>query len=146
MSKILVIDDSISALQAVEMILADAGYHVHTCLGGRSALQALQQESFNLVITDIYMPDEDGLEVIRDSRRIRPNVPIVAMSGITGPRSMLRVAKFMGASETLQKPFSREELLAAVVVALGANSSGRPASSHTGSRTPSFSREQGAHE
>jgi CheY-like chemotaxis protein len=114
MPKVLVIDDSPSALQVVETILAGAGYLVTTSTDGKHAVEMLRHEAFDLVLTDLYMPDEDGLEVIRDARRIRPGLPIVAMSGVTGPRNMLDVARHLGACQVLQKPFSCEELLAAV--------------------------------
>jgi DNA-binding response OmpR family regulator len=77
------------------------------------------QERFDLIVTDIYMPDGDGLEVIRDLRRVRPNIPFIAMSGMTGQRDMLKVAKYLGASQTLLKPFSAGDLLAAVEAAIG---------------------------
>jgi CheY-like chemotaxis protein len=119
MPRILVIDDSASALQIVEAMLAGAGHQVHACREGRNALQVLRREAFDLVVTDIYMPDEDGLEVIRESRRICPNVPVVAMSGMTGNRNMLAVAKYLGACQTVTKPLSAADLLAAVEAALG---------------------------
>jgi DNA-binding NtrC family response regulator len=120
MFRILAIDDSISALQVTETILAEAGYEVRTCSEGKRALELLEQEPFDLVITDIYMPDLDGLEVIQEEHRIRPNVPIVAVSGVTGARNMLKVARHMGACQTVQKPFSKAGLIAAVEAALGA--------------------------
>lgn len=65
------------------------------------------------------MPEQDGLEVIRVIRRLCPKLPIIAMSGMTGKLNMLRVAKSLGASRTLMKPFSKDELLEVVAVALG---------------------------
>jgi CheY-like chemotaxis protein len=120
MFRILVIDDSLSALQVTEMILAEAGYEVRTCSEGKRALELLEEEAFDLVITDIYMPDLDGLEVIQLEHRTRPNVPIVAVSGMTGARNMLKVARHMGACQTVQKPFSKAGLIEAVETALGA--------------------------
>jgi CheY-like chemotaxis protein len=124
MPRVLVIDDSASALQTVEMILADAGYEVVTCTGGKSAVQMLRREAFDLIVTDIYMPERDGLEVIRESRRICPNVPVVAMSGVTGKRSMLAAARHLGACQTVLKPCSKASLLDAVAAALGLASLG----------------------
>jgi DNA-binding response OmpR family regulator len=77
------------------------------------------QEPFDLIVTDIYMPDGDGLEVIRELRRVRPNIHFIAMSGMTGQRDMLKVAKYLGACQTLQKPFSADDLLAAVEATIG---------------------------
>lgn len=131
MIRILVVDDSPSALQTVETILTEAGYQVHTCSSGECAARKLQREAFDLIVTDIYMPDRDGLEVIQDARRTCPDVPIVAMSGITGEGSMLIVARHMGACQILQKPFSRADLLATVGAALGTAPRPRPGDSGT---------------
>jgi two-component system, chemotaxis family, chemotaxis protein CheY len=130
MCKVLVIDDSPSALQMVAMTLGEAGYQVVACTDGKRAVQMLRHETFDLIVTDIYMPDEDGLEVIRKSRRICPGVPIVAMSGVTGKRNMLLVAQQMGARRTVPKPSSKADLLDAVKEALSAAPCGRCASSH----------------
>lgn len=119
MSRILVIDDSLSALQVIEMILVEAGYEARTCSGGKRALELLDSEPFDLIVTDIYMPELDGLEVIKEEHRIRPDIPIVAVSGMTGLHNMLQAAKLLGACQTVQKPFSKATLLAAIEAALG---------------------------
>jgi len=119
MSRILVIDDSPSTLETVALVLSGAGHQVRPCNDGQRARQMVEQDDFDLLLTDIFMPEKDGLEVIRETRRLRPNLPIVAMSGITGPRSMLRVAKLLGACQLLRKPFSGADLLAAIEAALG---------------------------
>jgi DNA-binding NtrC family response regulator len=118
MHRILVVDDSPSILELVEKILTDAGYRADTCTNGKSAIRMLQRDAFDLILTDIFMPDEDGLEVIQKGRQICPNVPFVAMSGVTGHIGMLAVAKRMGASQTIEKPFSKARLLEAVRAAL----------------------------
>jgi CheY-like chemotaxis protein len=117
MPRILVIDDSPSALQVIETMLVNAGHMVITCSDGKRAVEMLQREAFDLILTDIYMPDDDGLEVIRDAQRVHPCLPIVAMSGVAGRRNMLAVARHLGACQILQKPFSREDLLDAVAAA-----------------------------
>ena len=72
------------------------------------------REPVDLVITDIYMPDMDGLEVIRVARRLRPGLLVLAMSSGTGKHAILPVAKALGAAGTLPKPFAAEELRTAV--------------------------------
>jgi DNA-binding NtrC family response regulator len=118
MGTILVIDDSASMLVTVAAILAEAGHEVLTCGSGKQAVPMLSGQALDLVITDIYMPDEDGLEIIRDTRRICPEVPVIAMSGMTGKWAMLKVAAHLGASGTLVKPFSPGQLLQVVEKAL----------------------------
>ena len=132
MLRILVIDDSPSALQITGAILAEAGYEARTFSDAKRALEVLESEPFDAIVTDIYMPDMDGLEVIREEHRVRPDIPIVAVSGIIGPRSMLGIARHLGACQTVQKPFSKAILLAAIEAALAVpcpgrrDSSGRP--------------------
>ena len=78
--------------------------------------------SVDLIVTDIYMPDKDGLEVIAEARRVCPGVPVIAVSSFTGARDMLRTAKLLGAICTLQKPFTDQNLLQAVSQALATTS------------------------
>jgi CheY-like chemotaxis protein len=131
MPKILLIDDSTAALEIIGTILVDAGYQVVTRACGKCALQLLRREPFDLIVTDIYMPDEDGLEVIRDRGKICPSVPVVAISGVSGKRNMLGVAKRLGACQIVQKPCSKAELLNAVTAALCTTSSGHSACQET---------------
>jgi CheY-like chemotaxis protein len=126
MSRVLVVDDSRSAREVVEMVLSEAGYDVAACGNGKAAVARLQKESFDLIITDIYMPENDGLEVIQSRRRICPQVPVIAMSGETGTRSMLAVARHMGACQTIRKPFSKADLLDTVWAALHASAEPSP--------------------
>jgi CheY-like chemotaxis protein len=129
MPRILLIDDSPSALQVIGMMLAEADYETRACGDGKSALAALKSEAFDLIITDIYMPEKDGLEVILEERRIGLNIPVIAVSGMTGDLDMLAIAKLMGARQTLRKPFTRTDLLAAVGAALSGRAVPSPTSS-----------------
>ena len=141
MSRILVIDDSPSALEAVAMTLAQSGHQVSTCSDGKHARRILGREVFDLVLTDIYMPEEDGLQLIQEVRRRQPKLPVVAMSGGAGLVDMLPAARLLGACQILRKPFSGADLLAAVEVALtapalcpAAGPGKRPPSRRTGDR------------
>jgi DNA-binding NtrC family response regulator len=123
MASILVIDDSVSVLRTIEAMLSN-DHEVTVSDSGPSGIKALRTRAFDLVITDIYMPDEDGLQVIRKARFIRPETPVIAMSGITGHMDMLRVAKCLGACQTLRKPCSKDALLEAVGLALASAGGG----------------------
>jgi len=114
MARILVIDDSASALELAGQILRQAGHEVVTAESGKQGVSILASQALDLVITDIYMPEEDGLEVIRNARRSRPGLRVLAMSVVTGKHGMLGVARALGAAGTLLKPFAAGDLLAAV--------------------------------
>ncbi len=111
MANILVIDDSQSALDLTRQILTAAGHKVFAFLSANKAMEMVVRTPVDLIITDIYMPEKDGLEVIADARKWCPKTPILAVSGAVGEKDMLSAAKFLGASYTLQKPFSKQQLL-----------------------------------
>ena len=97
--------------------LEDAGHRVVRVASGREIMARLPQRRFDLLVTDILMPDGDGWEAIAEAHRREPALRILAISG--GAREMpasavLRVARGAGAIELLAKPFSRPAFLAAV--------------------------------
>ncbi len=118
MARILVIDDSASALELAGEILRQAGHEVVTAESGKQGESILASQPLDLVITDIYMPEEDGLEVIRKARRTRPGLRVLAMSVVTGKHGMLYLARALGAAGTLLKPFAAGDLLDAVDASL----------------------------
>lgn len=118
MARILVIDDSSSVLELAGQILREAGHEVITADSGKLGESVLAAQPLDLVITDIYMPEEDGLEVIRKARRACPGLRVLAMSVVTGKRGMLSVARALGATGTLLKPFAAGDLLGAVEACL----------------------------
>lgn len=134
MAKIVVIDDSAVVLKIAEQILTEAGHQVLSFMGGKQALQVLRAEPVDLVVTDIYMPDADGLEVIRNVRQIHPQTPIVAISSATGIRDFLQVARHLGASATLKKPFSRIDLLTLIAPLLAGKTAPRVSTQKPASR------------
>lgn len=117
---ILVIEDQRELRGLVAVTLEQAGYHVLTAATGREANKAFAGGKLDLVLTDLLMPDRDGIEVIRDLRGSRPELPIVAMSG--GGRMpaafYLRLARGLGAKAILEKPFSNQQLLLTIALAL----------------------------
>jgi len=118
MARILVIDDDPELRATLHDALLLAGHTVLLAEDGREGLHIQARSPADLVITDIYMPDKEGLEVIRTLRSHRPRVPVIAISGRPDLMSALFLAKRLGAVKTLEKPFEPKELLAAVEVAL----------------------------
>jgi DNA-binding NtrC family response regulator len=108
---ILVVDDDDSMLALVDAVLSDAGYHVLKTENGREALRQVDLLAIDLVLLDIIMPDQDGIETVQEIRRQHPDLPVVVMSG-SGPASTyLRIAQKLGATEILPKPFAIDVLL-----------------------------------
>ena len=118
MTSILVVDDDPALCQAVAETLTKAGYETSMVNGGREALRHLEDEPTDVVVTDLFMPDVDGLEVISMLRRVSPSTCIVAMSGYGNAENIdyLKAAKSFGAKSILRKPFRAADLLRAVAV------------------------------
>ena len=116
MAQILVIDDDPQIGRLLEKVLSRAGHEVVIALNGREGLQLFREGTFDLLITDLIMPEKEGLETIMELRRDYPDSNIIAMSGggRIGPDSYLKMANTLGAKKTLTKPFGREDLLSAV--------------------------------
>ena len=115
-ARILVIDDDATLRSAVRRILERAGYDVLEAGDGDAGLRLHQEQGADVVIVDIFMPERDGLELIRDLRATSPQAKIVAMSGggRSGKIDLLKDAAVFGAARTLWKPFEMTELLATV--------------------------------
>jgi DNA-binding response OmpR family regulator len=114
MSAILIIEDTDTVRSMLRTMLEMAGYEVAEAPNGRVGIRSVYQSPPDLVITDIYMPDCDGFEVIQALRHAFPMVRIVAMTGHSGDVDLLEVAIKLGAMDVLRKPFTMESLLGAV--------------------------------
>lgn len=115
-ARILVIDDDPLVRATLRALLEGEGYEVTIAVDGENGLEAFRRHTPDLVITDIVMPEVEGIETIRQMREIAPNLPILAISG--GGRGVsldyLRMAQRLGATEVLAKPFEAEELVGVV--------------------------------
>ncbi|MCC6415859.1 MAG: response regulator [Opitutaceae bacterium] len=115
--RILIVDDEPTVCGITQLLLEDAGCEVVCTTDAMRALGEIEQGEFDLLITDMIMPDMDGVELINSVRRAKPGQRIMAVSGGGhAPReSYLRIASMYGANRVLAKPFNRTELLKAVV-------------------------------
>jgi two-component system, chemotaxis family, chemotaxis protein CheY len=111
--RVLVIEDNADLRDVVRLALEHAGHQVLTAKQGLEGLAYLSGHPVDLVVTDLFMPEMDGIEVIAALRRRFPGVRIVAMSGRPGV-DYLAVAKELGAARILRKPFVMDDLLNAV--------------------------------
>ena len=116
MARILLIDDDDSVRTMLRRMLAHFGHTVIEARNGKEGLALLPVANADVVITDIVMPEKDGLEVLMELRNLQSSVKIIVISG--GGRldtgQYLHVAKLMGAAKVLAKPFSNEALLASI--------------------------------
>jgi two-component system chemotaxis response regulator CheY len=117
MPSVLVVDDQEWIRKLVREVLEQAGYVVEEARGGNEGLERYRAHQADVVIMDILMPDQDGIESIVTLRREFPESRVIAMTGggdMIGILNFLDVAKMLGANRTLQKPFTVNALLEAV--------------------------------
>jgi DNA-binding NtrC family response regulator len=119
MADILIIDDDRQMRRLLTRILTGAGYTVCEAENGRVGVERFHEQHSALVITDIVMPDMEGIETIVTLRRDNAELPIIAISGGSDP-VYLRAASRLGATASLEKPFHADRLLALVDGLLGA--------------------------
>lgn len=113
MSSILIIDDNVAFGETMAQALRSAGHTVWHCPDGKTGFKLLEAHPVELVITDIVMPDQDGLEVVMRLRKSLPGLRVILMSG-DSPRHAplyLSMGRKLGAARTLLKPFSVRTLL-----------------------------------
>ncbi|MFN2644436.1 MAG: response regulator [Burkholderiales bacterium] len=117
MRRILVIDDSQDTRELMQLLLEHAGYTVEVAPDGAAGLRAQHARPADLVITDIFMPKQDGIETIAELRRTYPDLKVIAISGggeVVKNPGYLRTAREIGAHAVLAKPFEIGELLRTV--------------------------------
>ncbi|MEZ5413394.1 MAG: response regulator [Opitutaceae bacterium] len=114
---ILVVDDEQDICGIAQLLLENAGCDVVCTTNAARALEAVEQQDFDLLITDMLMPDMDGVELINSVRRTKPDQRIMAISGggMAPRESYLQIASMYGVNGVLAKPFSRDQLLKAVL-------------------------------
>jgi two-component system chemotaxis response regulator CheY len=118
MAKILLIDDSESIRVFLEQILSGAGHQVLTAADGKHGLEILRSTPVDLIVTDIYMPELDGLTVMRRAQELCPGVRVIAMSDRIDTHHLRATTRAEGAFLTLKKPFTPQDLLTAVEAVL----------------------------
>jgi CheY-like chemotaxis protein len=119
MASVLLVEDSTGLRELMSIGLRANGYEVGQAPDGRRALTMQREKPFEVVVTDLFMPEMDGIETIQTLRQEFPDIAIVAISGVptkTGA-DFLEVAHELGADQVLRKPFTIPELIAAVEAA-----------------------------
>jgi len=120
MARILIIDDEPQIRSMLKLMLERDGYEVVEAPDGVAGIKVYRQNPADLIITDLIMPNKDGIGMIIDLKKEFPEVKIIAMSGggLNKPDGYLKGAKKLGASCTLTKPIDREEILRVVAAIL----------------------------
>lgn len=121
MTRILVVDDDARVRTTARALLEAADFEVVEAESGAAALRTLGSEAVDVVLTDIFMPDTDGIELIHTLHRQTPNLPLVAMSGggFDDGKDVLAVARLLGAEAIVQKPLTRQKVVGAIRRAIG---------------------------
>ncbi len=115
MARILLIDDEDSFRSMLTIALTDAGHAVTEARNGKEGLELFEQLKPDLIVTDLFMPETEGLEVLQQLWKREPPVKIIVMSGGWDNRAgYLQAAGFLGAGRVLAKPFANRVLLAAI--------------------------------
>jgi CheY-like chemotaxis protein len=114
--RILIVDDNADLRLTMKLLLESEGYRVELAANGREALQVQRERPARILVTDLFMPEADGLETIQRFRTDYPEMPIIVISGGGSAPAMktdhLAVAKELGVCATLRKPFAPEALIA----------------------------------
>jgi DNA-binding NtrC family response regulator len=116
MAKILVIDDDVIVRETIVQILEDGGHQVVSAEDGKRGMAAFRSERPDLIITDIIMPEQEGIQTITEIRGVQPNAKIIAISGggRIGNTDFLKIARHLGAFDAIAKPFDPDDLLSRV--------------------------------
>ena len=107
MKRILVIDDDPIMRDTIKDILQFEGYSVADAADGKEGMELMQNEQFHMIVTDVLMPEKDGIEVIIEAKNRYPDVKVIAISGggYISAENYLKMARDLGASATVVKPF-----------------------------------------
>jgi len=121
MKRILIIDDDEMIRVVFERFLKGKGYAVDCAASGKEGLQLLEIEPPDLVVTDIMMPETDGLEVVLSMHKTHPGIPVIAISGgmNVAPMDFLPLVKKFGAAKVYYKPVELDDLLEGIEELLG---------------------------
>lgn len=121
-ARVLIADDNAEMREVLRLMLEREGYEVEEAPNGEVALQRFREKPADVVVTDILMPEKDGIQTIMELWRDYPNVKVIAISGSGGAETEthLQYARLFGAMKTFPKPVSRHELILAIEELLAA--------------------------
>lgn len=112
--QILIIDDDEDFCSYVYDLLGSKGFHVFRAPDGKEGIDILKKEDIDIVLTDMVMPEREGIETIMEVKIVHPDIKIIAMSGVVGKETYLELAEGLGADVILAKPFEKHVLFDAI--------------------------------
>jgi len=118
MAKILIVDDEDSVRSVLKDVLDDNGHDIYEAGDGKEAYKIFNDNPIDLIITDLIMPEKNGIDLIMELKQQHPDLKILAISGgggITGRFDYLPIAKLVGANIVINKPFNIGEIRAKVI-------------------------------
>ena len=118
MASVLIIDDEKAIRDLLCQVLEQAGHGAVTAANAQEGLHLYRQQPVDVVLTDIFMPETDGFELIASLKRENPFVKIIVMTGIGASPKLLHVTELLGAHTTLYKPFTIQHLLSTIHLTL----------------------------
>jgi len=124
MATVVLVEDVAALRQNLTILLTRNGHVVRAAANGHEALRLVAEQTPDLLVTDLFMPEKDGIEIIQETRRLHPQLRIIAMSGgIRGDQDVfLQMAQRLGVNATISKPFSIQDFQATVDKVLGSSS------------------------
>lgn len=111
--KVIVVDDERIVLESCKRILGEDGFEVTTATSAEKAMESMHGGTFSLALIDVKMPGRDGMSLMRDLKKMWPDIPVIVMSGYVTSETMEEVSR-MNAATFIAKPFTPDELLSAV--------------------------------
>jgi CheY-like chemotaxis protein len=114
--KILIVDDDEPIREYLRFLLEKKGYSVECAGDGMTGLELFAKGNFSCVITDVLMPEKDGIEMLIELKKIAPRIPVIVMSGVQERDKLLSIAGLFNAEAILKKPFDDVEVASALAL------------------------------
>jgi DNA-binding response OmpR family regulator len=111
--KILLLEDEANVAKGLQLVLGEAGYEVDWAETGKRALELFRHKPYDLMLADLLLPDTDGMEVIKEVRRLWPQTKVIVITGYATVASAIDALK-LGALDYVEKPFTENEIKAAI--------------------------------